>query len=97
MDMNGLNSARAVADAYKKEECEQRIKEQEGQFNKSVSLETLNELKRQNALLIEQKKQSQIELEQSKKTNKTNLIWAIISTVVAVLSLLATVIIAIVK
>ena len=90
-------SAMAVARQAEEERIERECQQREKALDRKISLETLNELQSQNALLKKQIEESKIELEKSRKYNKTMLIIAVVSMAVAVASLIATIVIAIVK
>ena len=95
IDPNQVHSALQLAQEAKKEKIEQerilREKEherQEREFDKIISLEMLNELKSQNALLKKEYEESQIELKKSKKYNWIMLIISVVSAAVAIASMI---------
>lgn len=90
--MDNLNSARAVAEAAEREECEREAQRKEREFDKNVSLAVLNELKAQNAQLKKEYEESQVELEKSKKYNRIMLIVSIVSAVLAIASLIVAIV-----
>ena len=97
MPDNIPSSACAAYNASKKEEAEKELQRREREFDKRALLEIIDQLRLQNAQLEKQNKESKIELEKSHKQNKTMMIWTIICAVAAVGSLIAAIVIAIVK
>ena len=100
IDPNIVHSAYQLAQEAEKERVEQeRIRvekerqKQEREFDKNISLEIVNQLKQQNAQLKKEYEESQTELKKSKRYNLIMMIVTLISTAVAIASM----IIAIVK
>ena len=90
--MENLNSARAVAETSKREECERENQRKEREFDINVSLAVLNELKSQNAQLKKEYGKSQFELQKSKKQSRIMLIVSIISALAAIASLIVAIV-----
>lgn len=100
IDPNSVHSAYQLAQEAEKERAEQdRIRlekerqKQEREFDKKISLEIVNQLKQQNAQLKKEYEESQAELKKSKRYNLIMMIVTLVSTAVAIASM----IIAIVK
>lgn len=90
--MENLNSARAVAEGAEREECEREAQINEREFNKTVSLAVLNELKDQNAQLKKEYEELQVELRKSKKYNRIMLIISLVSIAIAISSFVVSII-----
>ena len=97
VDMNHINSAEAYARAVAEEEREKRNQELKDFRKEQIAIATIEELKKQNQLLVEQNKNAQAELLESKKTNRKMFIVALASLVVAVVGVIVTIVVSLVK
>lgn len=90
--MENLNSARTVSEADENEKREREAQKNEREFNKTVSLAVLNELKDQNAQLKKEYEELQVELRKSKKYNRIMLIISLVSIAIAISSFVVSII-----
>ena len=90
--MENLNSARTVSEADENEKREREAQKNEREFNKTVSLAVLNELKDQNAQLKKKYEELQVELRKSKKYNRIMLIISLVSIAIAISSFVVSII-----
>ena len=90
--MENLNSARTVSEADENEKREREAQKNEREFNKTVSLAVINELKDQNAQLKKEYEELQVELRKSKKYNRIMLIISLVSIAIAISSFVVSII-----
>ena len=83
-----INSARAAASAFEKEQRQIENAKREREFDKTLYLEIVKELKSENLLLSEQYKEIKKELKETKKYNQTIIILTIVSIVVAIVAVI---------
>lgn len=97
MDIDSITSAQAAYEARQKEEKEKQRIQRERDFDKSVSLATLERLQKQNDLISTQNKQLKEDSITTKKDNKKVLIISIITACLAFATLVVTIILHFVK
>jgi len=97
VDMNHINSGEAYARAVAEEEREKRNQELKDFRKEQIAIATVEELRKQNQLLVEQNKNAQTELLESKKTNRKMFIVALASLIVAVVGVIVTIVVSLVK
>lgn len=82
-----VNSAKSAHDFFKEKEAENLKKQNEKNIDIQLKTETINELRKQNNMLNEEKEKLSTALRESKNINKQMLIITIVACVIAFLSL----------
>ena len=85
-------SAQAAMEAEKREQKERERIEREKAIDRSLSLQTIEELRIQNALMKKERDESLKNLEKSERYNRIMLVVAVVSMVVAIASFVVAII-----
>jgi len=97
MDMDNITSVQAYYEKRQKEEQKEQQAQQERNFDKSVSLATLDQLQKQNELLRTQNLQLQKDSAEGKIANKRVLIASIITICISLATLIVTIVLHFIK